>query len=392
MAKTKKVAVVYQVLYHYREPIFRFLCQQQDGIEYVLFSDEINNYDSVKIIDPQKAKLPVDDGGLRWRFVKNRYFHNWLWQKGVVRLGFSKEFDTIIYLGSVYYISTWVSVILARITGKRVLMWTHGFLRNEKGVKGWLRKTLYRLADGMLLYHNRAKQILIEKGFKPENLHVIYNSLDYDTQIKIRDQINDEDVLSCRQKLFKNPDLPIILFIGRLTLYKKLLMIIEAASILKDRGFQCNILFVGSGPESEGLLKLAKQLKLDDNLCLYGDCYQEDQIGLLIGAADICVAPGEVGLTCMHSLVYGTPVVTHDDPDFQKPEYEAINPGYNGAFFIKDDIEDLASTIEQWLAEKKDGKIIASQCYEVIDQYYNPHYQVKVVEAAVLDRKAVQGN
>lgn len=392
MTKTNKVAFVQYVLVHYREPVFRLLCQQQGDTEYTFFSDTVNTFNSVKPIDPQKAKLPIDQGGLRWRFVKNRFFHNWLWQTGVIRLSFSKEFDTILYEGGVYILSTWVGAALARLTGKRVLMWGHGFLTDEKGLKGWLRKTFHRLADGILVYHNRSKQILIRKGFKPENLYVVYNSLDYDAQTKIRDQINDEDVLSCRQKLFQNPDLPILLFIGRLTPRKKLGMMIEAAGILKDRGRQCNILFVGDGPESEELLRVAKQLKLDDNLCLYGECYQEDQIALLISASDICVAPGEVGLTCMHSLVYGTPVITQDEPDFQMPEYEAITPGYNGAFFIKDDIEDLASTIEQWLTENKDRRTIASQCHEIIDRYYNPHYQIKVVDAAVLDRKSVQTN
>lgn len=392
MSKTNKVAVVQSVLAHYREPIFRLLCQQHGDTEYTFFSDPVNTYSSVKAMDPQKADLPIKQGGLRWRFVKNRFFHNWHWQARVIRLSLSNEFDTILYEGSLYVLSTWIAAFLARLRGKRVLMWSHGFLRDAKGFKGWLRKIFYQLADGMLLYHNRAKDIFIKKGFKPENLYVVYNSLDYDTQIKIRGQVSEDDILLCRQKLFKNPDFPILLFIGRLTPQKKLGMMVEAAKLLKNKGRQCNILFVGSGPEDVELLKLAKQLKLDDSLCLYGGCYKEEQIALLIMASDICVAPGEIGLTCIHSLVYGTPAITHDDPDFQMPEYEAITSGYNGAFFKKDHVEDLASTIEQWLMENKDIRTIENRCYDIIDRYYNPHYQIKVINSAVLGRKLVQNS
>jgi len=382
----KKVAIVQYVTSHYRESIYRLLCEQDEDFTVVLYSDRINPESSIKTIDPQKASLPVEEGGLRWRFVKSIcLFGNFIWQKGVVKLGISKEFDVIIYSGSAYFLSTWISCFLARMTGKRTLMWCHGFLREEEGLKGWIQKIFYRLlADGVLLYHNRAKRIMINKGFDADSLYVIYNSLDYDTQCKIKDEISHEEILSRRQKMFNRPDLPLWLFIGRLNRSKKLEMILDAAKILKDRGCDCNILIIGDGPEKNNLKQLAKKQELDDNVFLYGATYDEKELSYLISMSDICVSPGEIGLTCMHALGYGTPVITHDDPDFQGPEYEAIKPGYNGAFFKKGDIEDLANTIERWLSENKDREMIAKRCYEVIDQYYNPHYQLKVIRAAIL--------
>jgi len=32
-------------------------------------------------------------------------------------------------------------------------------------------------------------------------------------------------------------------------------------------------------------------------------------------------------------MIYGTPVITHDDFDQRKPEFEAIQAGLTGAFF-----------------------------------------------------------
>ena len=384
MLKKNKVAIVYHFLAHYREPIFRVLCRQQKEIEYTLYSDPVNAYDSVRTINPEKAGISVKNNGLRWRFLKNIWFSNCLWQRGVVRLSLSKEFDTIIYLGSVYFISTWVGAIIAKLRGKRVLMWSHGFLKEEKGLKGWLRDVFYRLADGMLLYHKRAKEILIGRGFKPENLYVVYNSLDYEKQIKIREAITENDILEYKKRLFSKSHLPVLLFIGRIIPQKRLNVLIDAAGILREKGQECNLFFVGDGVEKDNLLKLATELGLEDSICFYGACYDEEKIALLIMLSDICISPGEIGLTCMHSLVYGTPVITHDDPDFQGPEYEAIIPGRNGDFFKNGNAKDLAMKIEEWLLANKDREEISRSCYKIIDEYYNPNYQLKVINSAVM--------
>ena len=115
------------------------------------------------MIDIEKVKIPVEKGGLRWKLVKNTWFgKKLLWQSGLVKLALSREFDVVIYLGVVYHLSTWVSCFLARLSGKRTYMWSHGFLRKEVGLKGDVRSIFYGLCDGMLLYHHRARDILIE--------------------------------------------------------------------------------------------------------------------------------------------------------------------------------------------------------------------------------------
>ena len=42
---------------------------------------------------------------------------------------------------------------------------------------------------------------------------------------------------------------------------------------------------------------------------------------------DITVSPDKVGLTAIHSMAYGRPVITHDNMDRQGPEVEAVIPG-----------------------------------------------------------------
>ena len=258
---------------------------------------------------------------------------------------------------------------------KPVYFWTHGLLNNEKGIKAYIRVLFYKLPSGLLLYGNHARNILIQKGFDPEKLHVIYNSLDYNNQIKLRDSLNEQELLKLRANIFYNPEYPQLIFIGRLTRQKKLHLIIETIEILQNQGLKVNLLFVGEGEEKQILEKLISDKGLDKNVYFYGASYDEAINYKLIASSDICISPGEVGLTAMHSLIYGTPVITHNNFNNQMPEFEAIEKDKTGDFFEEDNYEDIALKIKRWLRKHPDKEKVKKDCYSIIDLYYNPSYQ-----------------
>ena len=57
---------------------------------------------------------------------------------------------------------------------------------------------------------------------------------------------------------------------------------------------------------------------------------------------------GNIGLTAIHSLSFGTPVASHDNFENQMPEVEAIIDGENGFLFEENNSNDLIDKIEQW--------------------------------------------
>lgn len=384
-----RVVLLQPFLSHYREPIYNLLCRQEyPNPKYSFLSDIVSN-NGIKTIDFQKSRIAPPSGGLHWQKVSNVWFGKvFLWQSAAIRLALDKDVDCIIFLGTMYHFSTWIGAIIARIRGKRVLMWTHGYLREEKGIKGWIREKFYKLSDGLLLYGNRARQLLCKRGFDPECLYVVYNSLNHEEQCKVRDNCSAEVLKGIRQKLFLHSDLPVLIFVGRLTPQKKLPMLIEAAHILKKKGIELNILFVGDGPERKNLEQLVLSYSMTSNVVFYGACYAEEELGPLFMLSDLCVAPGEIGLTCMHALAYGIPVVTHDNPDLQMPEWEAIQPGITGELFRYGDVHDLARVIADWLELGKSRKQLSVDCRTIIDHCYNPSYQAMVINAAVIGMPA----
>jgi hypothetical protein len=79
--------------------------------------------------------------------------------------------------------------------------------------------------------------------------------------------------------------------------------------------------------------------------------------------------------------MYGTPALTHDNFPNQMPEFEAIESGITGCFFKENDPVNLKKSIVQWLKKhpKKENNLI-KMCFEKIDMYYNPSYQIKILK------------
>ncbi len=384
-----KVAIVYPYIAHYRLPIFSELSLTK-GIEYTMIAD-IEAKLSIKTIDPKLGEIPIQEGGLRLRNVKNLWIYKGmvLWQRNLLSLLRKNDFSAVIFLGNTYYISTWAGLFYAKLNGKKVYLWTHGVTRNETGLKWKFRRFFYNLSDGLFLYGHKAKEIMIKNDFAESKLHVVYNSLDYTQQIKYRAKINSLNAIKKKQELFKNPELPVLVFVGRLTNQKKLDMIVEAVQILAVQDFKLNTLFIGEGQIVNDLNQLINKYTLEDYFHFYGACYEESQLAELIGVSDICVSPGEVGLTAITALTYGTPVISHDDFNFQMPEYEVIIPGVNGDLFKRGSINDLAEKIKNWLLKNKTASRdkIRAYCYQNIDTKYNPKNQAQIINEIITNEQ-----
>ena len=368
-----RVAVVYHFFAHYRSAIMQALLDCQN-IDYVLVGDRSDPDHSIEAWQPPPQKKLL--------FTPcSKITQTLIWQRGLIRLSVRRDIDVIIFLGNANFISTWVAAIIGKITRKRILFWTHGWLQEERGIKAALRNVFYRLADGLLLYGDRAKRIGVQKGFPSETLYVVYNSLDYQTQKGIRMGASYDRLRHIRRQLFPHSQAPVLICTGRLVKQKGFALLLEAMSLLQEQGFKSCLLLVGEGPERQSLTQRAKQLDL--TVKFYGACYDEARLAELIMSANVTVSPGQVGLTAMHSLAYGTPVITHDDPANQGPEWEAVIPGQTGDYFKRGDAKDLANTIRKWCLRVWPDMNVSRACTALIERHYNPFFQKAIIERSV---------
>ncbi|MBI0400164.1 glycosyltransferase family 4 protein [Cyclobacterium marinum] len=376
----KNVFFFTNIASHYRKLLWLYFLRSKEMNFNVFFGDPGKT--GINEIDFSKSEfLSFNNNFFR---VKNFWFNNKIiiWQSDVVFKCLFGKLDVAIFTSDMYCLSTWIGALVCRFRKIEVVFWGHGIYGNESKFKLFLRVLFYRLANKHLLYEKKGKSLMIENGFEPDKLFVIYNSLDYDSHLQLRVLVKSS-IKSLVFSFFSFPTLPVLVFIGRLTPQKKLSLLIDAFFRINDETPICNLLIIGDGPEKAELLAKSKK-GIDAKLIYFtGSIYDEKRIAELLYHSDICVSPGNVGLTAIHSLSLGTPVASHNNFFNQMPEVEAIIDGYNGFLFNEDDVDDLCEKIYTWLNSNEDREIVRNKCYEVIDKYYNPKYQIKVMKKVI---------
>lgn len=374
----KRVAVAYHFFAHYRAAVIERLAR--DPRHQWDFYGDVRDFDSD--IKPADFSSSVRFHRLPCRKVRGPV----MWQHGLVGLALSDRCDVMIFLGSPKYLATWVAAPLARLTGKRVLFWTHGWTKDPHGAGGLFKKLFYQLADALLIYGRWGRQVGIWEGFDPARLHVIHNSLDTDSQRAALAAIPAGRPSEIRREFFGEDVTPVIACTTRLTRARRLDMLFDAVAMLAKEGVRANVALVGDGAERANLEAHAKRLGI--NVKFVGACYDEVRIGEILRASNVCVAPGQVGLSAMHAMAFGIPVVSHGDRPNQMPEFESIIPGKTGSLFQEGDLRSLADAIRPWLATQWVPDATSAECRRIIDRFWNPEFQARAIIRAIEGRPA----
>lgn len=363
-----KVCCILNIAPHYREALLREM-DADPSVSFDLLAGE-ESHGGIALADTSGLK------GFRG-YLCNVYRRGGklVWQKKAFSKAFSRKYDAYILTGNPGIRSNWLIALAARLTGRKVFLWTHGLRGDENGRE--LRKYMawFRLSNHLLLYGERARELLLAQGYPAKRMTVIYNALDTNRQERVSERMGDSGFI---RNFFGN-DLPYVVFSSRLTAVKRIDLLIEAVGMLK-----CNLVMIGDGPLRDELQMQVERLELTDRVWFYGECYDETVLATFFRHSAACVSPGDVGLTALHAMGYGTPVITHDNPAHQMPEAEAVIPGRTGDLFREGDPVSLASAIERWLAVgEEERELVRQRCRELIESHYNPTAQLAAIRRAL---------
>src|SRR3989344_1861957 len=156
-------------------------------------------------------------------------------------------------------------------------------------------------ADVVIVPSQYLKQVLVKWGVKPQNIRVIYNSVDvpfFDTKANLRKKFNLE---GC-----------VIFSAGRLVQWKGFNALIEIMPeiLKKDKG--CSLFIAGDGPERPTLKRLIAKYKLEDCVFLVGKLPREEVLEF-VKASDIFVlntAYEGFSHVALEVMAVGTPLIT----------------------------------------------------------------------------------
>ena len=227
-----------------------------------------------------------------------------------------------------------------------------------------------------MTYGNYARNLMILNGFDESRVSVLYNSLSYDMHLQLRGELVESNLYKDH---FQN-NLPNIVFVGRLTWVKRLDLLLNSLDISRKNGRLFNIVYIGDGIMKDSLIELSNSLGLSRFVWFYGATYDEKELSQLLYNADLCVAPGNIGLTAIHALSFGCPCISHNEFSLQMPEFESIIPGITGDFYDFGSPESLSNKILSWIDNHSNRNTIRQYCLNEVDLKWNPYSQIQTIK------------
>lgn len=369
-----RVAFCYHFFPHYRKGIIEKIYKELPAT----FIGDSTGVEGIKVF-PFPSDVPFIP-------AKCFYIGKLMIQPRLLWDSLTGNYSTYVFLANPNHLTTWLAAGICRLRNKRVIFWGHGFKSSEPNKTNTIRKYFFSLAHAFYTYGFNAKKNAISLGFNAKNIYVGFNSLDYESQLTIRNKL-----ISTHIKYSAPPNNLTISCISRLTYtcrYDILFDAIAQARNLSDITF--NVVIIGDGPEHLALEAKAKELSL--SVKFLGSIYEEQKIAEILYQSDVTISPGKIGLTAMHSLMYGTPVISHDDIVSQMPEVEAVVTGFTGELFKTGDVKHLAEILASFPSRFPNRDQTRKNCFTMVDRIYNPSKQIKILKMAINDVPASNGD
>lgn len=278
-------------------------------VEVRCFGNQLEEKDTMNVIGINSSLTKMED-------VTNlhiKMFHN---------LSKNVEMSQHTLLADVIHCHTWYTH-LAGIFSRELLqvpliLTTHSLethrpwkveqLGNGYFLSRWIENHAYNTADGVIAVSEQMKTDVVEAyGINPEKVTVIHNGIDpefykptFDNNLLLEYDIN--------------PEIPFVLFVGRITRQKGISQLISAAKYFNKN---CQIVLCAGAPDTEEIAKetedLIAELKSQrDGVILISEMLPREKIKVLYSHARVFACPSlyePFGIINLEALSCETPVV-----------------------------------------------------------------------------------
>lgn len=259
-----------------------------------------------------------------------------------------REFDIII--GQMGCPGGYAAVRLARKFGKKAVVGLRGSDVNSyltrPVLKRFMRWTLNK-ADRLVTVSTAMKAELVRYGYSPSIIDVIYNGVDE----ALFHPLNQAE---SRRRLNIPPNWKILLFVGTLSRYKGIDLLLLAFQLLNNP--EIWLICIGQGSERQLIEDFITKHALQDRV-LVKSAVPHSQLLIWYTAADVVVLPSlneGVPNVILESMAAGTPVVASAVGGIP----EVIIPGLNGLLHQAGSINDLKDKIIDALNHSWDSQAI----------------------------------
>lgn len=334
-----RVALCQPLLPAYRVPVFSQLAAHP-RVQLTLFAGQAARTSSLKGAEaPAHLTVrPAPRPGHRGLFV----------QPQALLGAAAGPFDVLILPWVLREVHLAPALALARARGLAVLLWGHGYSKNEAPLRRRLRNLVGRAAHGLLFYNRLAADLCAAEGFDPQRLFVAPNALDQAPIRAARSAWTPEALRAFAAAHDLHPPEAgggTLLFSSRLEADKRAERLIDVLAILAPTRPRLRVIFIGDGPQRAALERSAAQRGLAHAVRFVGALYDEAALAPWFLSADLFTYPAAIGLSLLHAFGYGLPALTSDQLFAHNPEIEALRPGYNGLLYREGDPAHFAAQV-----------------------------------------------
>ena len=186
--------------------------------------------------------------------------------------------------------------------------WKEEQLGNGYFLSRWIENHAYNSADGIIVVSQQMKTDVIEAyGVSPEKVTVIHNGIDPEFY---KPTFNNDLLI----EFGINPEVPFVLFVGRITRQKGISQLIASAKYFNKN---CQVVLCAGAPDTPEIAKETEELianlkKERDGIILISEMLPRDKVKVLYSHARVFACPSlyePFGIINLEAMSCETPVV-----------------------------------------------------------------------------------
>lgn len=343
----KKIILFSPILQHYRLTFYEKLSKASNEFELVVFHGVKKKEDGRPGFSGETNFL---NKGFRQFISKSKLFHI-VYNQGMLREIKKINPDILILQGIPGNLSYRQCINWAHRKGRKVIIWACGFDPGRaSGVflrfKNYLVRSYFNKADYFLTYSTNGSKYVKSFGVENSIIKTAFNGIETDNLIR-----NHEATIKESKRIIDELNLKdnkTFLYVGALGRSKKLDLLINAFSELRNTRNNIKLIIIGDGPDRNSLEAYLK--KLDDPNILYMGRIV-DGVDAYFAATDCFVLPGVGGLG-LNQAMYWKKICIVGEAD--GTEDDLVIDNETGFRFIKDDVKSLITAMNRMLETSKE--------------------------------------
>ena len=267
--------------------------------------------------------------------------------------------------------------VAAKICGRKIIYTRHSVFpvspKISKGLGKFINKTMNEfLSDDIIAVAEAAKDNLTEGGISPNKIKVILNGVEAVEECSEYEKNNTMEQYGISRDDF------VIGIMARMEPYKGHKYLIEAAEILKSKGYKIKVLMAGTGSCEGELKSMVMEKGLQDTVVFTGFINNvQNVLNIMDIQANASYGTEATSLALLEGMSLGIPAVVSDyggNPG-------VISQGENGYIFKLKDSKDMAKYIETLITDREKYEYMSERAKEI----FNGKFTAQIYAANIED-------